>query len=129
MTCKDCIHWKACRNTAYEYADEDAASAYDEDSCCKQFAEICENFSDKSEWLKSEWLHLLCKDYEKAYYVLGYGNDARVVEEPICGWAIKNEKCYIIDECGDLYEIGKEVFLTKENAEKDVERRKSLGGK
>ena len=20
MTCKDCIHWKACRNTAYEYA-------------------------------------------------------------------------------------------------------------
>ena len=35
MTCKDCIHWQACRNTAYEYAGEDAASAYDEDICCK----------------------------------------------------------------------------------------------
>ena len=124
MTCKDCIHWKACKDSAYEYYGEDAASAYDDDSCCKEFAKICENFSDKS-----EWLHLLGKDYETAYYPVGYGNDARVVEEPICGWAIKNEKRYIIDECGDPYEIGEEVFLTKENAEKDVERRKSLGGK
>ena len=59
MTCKDCIHWKACRKTAYEYTGEDAASAYGEDNCCKAFAEICENFSDKS-----EWLHLLGKDYK-----------------------------------------------------------------
>ena len=124
MTCKDCIHWKACKDSAYEYYGEDAASAYDDDSCCKEFAKVCENFSDKS-----EWLHLLGKDYETAYYPVGYGNDARVVEEPICGWAIKNEKRYIIDGCGDLYEIGDSVWLSKEDAEKAVERRKSLGGK
>lgn len=28
MTCKDCIHWKACKDSAYEYYGEDAASAY-----------------------------------------------------------------------------------------------------
>ena len=47
MTCKDCIHWQACRNTAYEYAGQDAASAYDEDICCKGVAEICANIYDK----------------------------------------------------------------------------------
>lgn len=119
MTCKDCIHWKACKDSAYEYYGEDAASAYDEDSCCKGFAKICENFSDKS-----EWVHLLSKDFKTAYYVVGYGDDARVIEEPIYDWGAKNGKPCVIDGCGDLYEIDTEVFLTKEDAEKDVKRRK-----
>lgn len=120
MTCKDCIHRKVCKNSAYNYYGEDAASAYDEDRCCKEFAESCENFSDES-----EWVHLLSKDYKTAYYAVGYGDNAQVIEEPVCGWGIKNGKQCVIDECGDLYEIGKEVFLTKEDAEKDVERRKN----
>ena len=124
MTCKDCLHWKACKDRAYEYYGEDAASAYDDDSCCKEFAKICENFSDKS-----EWLHLSGKDSTTAYYPVGYGNNARVIEEPIYGLIIDNGKHCIIDEYGDLYEIGKEAFLTKEDAEKAVEQRKSLGGK
>lgn len=124
MTCKDCIHWKACKDSAYEYYGEDAASAYDEDSCCKEFAEICENFSDKS-----EWLHLVGKDCEMAYHAVGYGNNAHVIKEPIFGWAIKKGKHCIIDEYGDFYEIGDSVWLSKEDAEKAVERRKSLGGK
>ena len=119
MTCKDCIHWKACKDSAYEYYGEDAASAYDEDSCCKGFAETCSNFSDKS-----EWLHLIGKDYKTAYYPVGYGDDAQVIEEPICGWGIKNGKQCVVDECGDFYEIGEEVFLAKEDAEKEVDRRK-----
>ena len=120
MTCKDCIHWQACRNTAYEYAGQDAASAYDEDICCKGVAEICANFSDKS-----EWFHFPIKDCKTAYYALGHGSSARVLKEPIYGVAIKNGKCYIVDECEDLYEIGKTVFLTKEKAKKEVERRKN----
>ena len=119
MTCKDCIHWKACKDSAYEYYGEDAASAYDDDSCCKVFAENCVNFSNKS-----EWFHLYVKDHGMAYYPLGYGNKAQVIEEPIYGLAIKNGKHYIIDECGDFYEIGEEVFLTKEEAQKVVEQRK-----
>lgn len=124
MTCKDCIHWKACKDSAYEYYGEDAASAYDEDSCCKPFAETCANFTDKS-----EWFHLSGKDSTTAYYPVGYSNNARVIEEPIYGLIIDNGKQYVIDEYRDLYEIGEEVFLVKEDAEKAAERRKSLGGK
>lgn len=64
------------------------------------------------------------KDHGAAYYPIGQGDKAQVIEEPIYGLAIKNGKHYIIDECGDFYEIGEEVFLTKEAAEKEVERRK-----
>lgn len=104
MTCKDCIHQAACLNWCRGFGQE---------------AKLCEHFSDKF-----EWFHLPCKDCKTAYYPLGYGNDAKVIEEPIIGLAIKNGKVYVIDECGDLYEIDKEVFLTKEEAEKVVERRK-----
>lgn len=121
ITCKDCIHREACKNIAYEYAGENAASAYDEDSCCKPFAEICVNFSDKS-----EWFHLSDKDSATAYYSVGYGNSAQVVEEPIYGWGIKNGQRCVIDECGDFYEIGGMVFLTKEEAQKEVERRRKI---
>lgn len=121
MTCKDCIHRKACKNIAYEYAGEDAASAYDEDSCCKPFAETCVNFSDKS-----EWVHLSGKDGTTAYYPVGYGDEAQIIEEPICGRGIKNGKQCVIDECGDFYELGKMVFLKKEEAQKDVERRRKI---
>lgn len=120
MTCKDCLHWKACKDSAYEYYGEDASSAYDEDSCCKAFAETCTNFSDKS-----EWLHLVDKDCKMAYYAVGYGDAAHVIEEPIYGFEIKNGKQYVIDECGGFFKIGEYVFLTKEDAEKDVERRKN----
>lgn len=69
MTCKDCIYWKACKDSAYDYYGDDAASAYDEDSCCKAFAETCENFSDKS-----EWVHLSGKDSATAYHSAGSDN-------------------------------------------------------
>lgn len=118
MTCKDCIHRKACKNIAYEYAGEDAASAYDEDSCCKPFAETCANFSDKS-----EWFHLIGKNCKVAYYSVGYCNGAHAVEEqPICGWGIKNGKQCVIVECG----VGGMFFPTKEEAQKEVERRRKL---
>ncbi len=121
MTCKDCIHWKACKDSAYEYYGEDAASAYDEDSCCKAFAETCSNFSDKS-----EWFHFPSKDYKTAYYPVGYGDNAQVIDEPICAWGIKDGKQCVVDEYGDFYEIGGMVFLTREEAEKDVERRRKI---
>ena len=105
MTCKDCIHQTACLDWRREFG---------------QKSESCEHFSDKS-----EWFHLPCKDCKMAYYVLGYSNNAQIIEEPIYGLAIKNGKRYIIDECRDFYEIGEEVFLTKEEAQKVVERRKN----
>ena len=112
MTCKDCLHYEACDRLAVSY------NIMQVKTC------VCKCFSDKS-----EWFHFASKDRETAYYAVGYGNNAHVIKEPIFGWAIKKGKHCIIDEYGDLYEIGKEVFLTKEDAEKAVEWRKSLGGK
>ena len=104
MTCKDCIHQAVCLNWCRGFGQE---------------AELCEHFSDKS-----KWVHLTNKDYKTAYYALGRGKSAVLIEEPIYGWGIKDGKYYVIDECETLYEIGKEVFLKKEAAEKEVERRK-----
>ncbi len=109
MTCKDCIHYEACDRLAVGY------NIMQIKTC------VCKCFSDKS-----EWLHLIGKDYKTAYYPVGYGNDAQVIEEPICGWGIKNGKLYVIDECSDFYELGVMVFLTREEAQKDVERRKKI---
>lgn len=118
MTCTDCIHYAACKNAAYEYDGGDAA--YEDGGYCEAFAQTCINFSDKT-----EWFHLSGKDSTTVYYSVGYGDEAKIIEEPICGWGIKNGKQCVIDECGDFYELGKMVFLTKEEAKKEVERRKN----
>ena len=126
MTCKDCIHWQACRNTAYEYAGEDAASAYGKDVCCKGFAEICANFSDKS-----EWVHLSCKVGDVVYcFAPCFGTDHRpklkVVEKEIV------ELKTIATVFGlnfDIDSIGKTIFLTREEAEKTLDKqRETLNG-
>ena len=104
MTCKDCLKKEL---------------GYCKLNCTEP--QRCEDFKDKS-----EWFHFPIKDYKTAYYPVGYGDDAQVIEEPICGWGIKNGKLYIIDECSDFYELGVMVFLTMEEAQKDVGRRKKI---
>ena len=102
MTCKDCLKKELgyCKLTCIE-------------------PQRCEDFKDKS-----EWFYFPIKDYKTAYYAVGYGDEAQVITEPIRGWGIKNGRPCVIDICRDLYEIDAEVFLTKEDAEKEVERRK-----
>lgn len=51
-TCKNCIHWNACKHIVYEYDGEYAASTYDEDDCCKAFAEICENYIEVADFIQ-----------------------------------------------------------------------------
>ena len=105
MTCKDCIHQTACLDWCRGFGQE---------------SELCEHFSDKA-----EWFYLYVKNHGMAYYPIGHGNKAQVIEEPIYGLIINNGKQYVIDEYRDLYKIGEEVFLVKEDAEKAVERRKN----
>lgn len=112
MTCKDCLHYEACDRLA------DAKLGY---GIMQIRIGVCKCFSDKS-----EWSHLSGKDSTTVYYSVGYGDKAKVVEEPVYGWGIKNGKQCVIDEYGDLYELGNIVFLTKEEAQKEVERRKNL---
>lgn len=107
MTCKDCIHQPACLDWCRGFGQE---------------AELCEHFSDKA-----EWVHFPDKDCKTAYFPIGYGDNARIIEEPIVGWGIKNGNSCVIDKYGYLYEPGIDmVFLTKEEAQKELERRKKL---
>lgn len=119
MTCKDCLHYEACKGTYMNVSEYKSITDFDGE----HYADIyhCPDFADKS-----EWFHFPGEDYKTAYYPVGYGDDAQVIEEPICGWGIKNGKQCVIDECGDFYELGEGVFLTKEDAEKDVERRRKI---
>lgn len=117
MTCKDCLHYEACKDTAYEYAGEDAVSAYDDDICCKAFAESCINFSDKS-----EWVHLPCKVGTQVFFLRDKNNIIVIFKGK------EGNGCYIKLECNTMYEtscqsIGKTVFFTKESAEKAPEER------
>lgn len=112
MTCKDCLHYEACDRLA------DAAIG---NGIMQIRTDVCKCFSDKS-----EWFHLSGRDSTVAYYSVGYGDEAKVIEEPICGWGIKDGNQYVVDEYGDFYEIGGMVFLTKEEAQKEVERRRKL---
>lgn len=97
MTCKDCLHYEACDRLA------DAKLGY---GIMQVRTGVCKCFSDKS-----EWIHFPDKDCKTAYSPVGYGNYAQIIEEPIRGFAIiANGLHCVIDENGDLYEIGAEVF-------------------
>lgn len=51
MTCNNCIHQTACFDWCRGFGQE---------------VELCEHYSDKS-----EWFHLVGKDCETAYYAVG----------------------------------------------------------
>lgn len=109
MTCKDCLHYEACNRLNTKTIEAPICG------CGNKY------FSDKS-----EWYHFRGTDCKTAYFTIGYGNSAQVVEEPIYGWGIKNGNQCVIDKYGCLYEIGGIVFLTKEEAQKELERRRKL---
>ena len=105
MNCKDCIHQTACSNFCRGFGQE---------------AELCEHFSDKS-----EWVHLPCKVGDVVYcYEPCFGSDhtskLKLVEKEIV------ELKTIATVFGlnfDVKSIGKTIFLTKEEAEKALTER------
>lgn len=113
MICKDCLHYEACDRLA------DAKLGY---GIMQVRTGVCKCFSDKS-----EWVHFPDKDCKTVYVPIGRGDKAQIIEWPIGGWGIKDGKLCIIDKYSYLYEPGVDmVFLTKEEAQKEVERRKNL---
>lgn len=50
MTCKDCLHYKACKDT-YDILDTTCSGEFD----YEEFARSCKNFT-----ARSEWVHLPC---------------------------------------------------------------------
>lgn len=143
MTCKDCLHYEACKNT---YNDVLAFNGWIEREFDRQSyvdAEIgCDNFTNRS-----EWVHLPCKVGDILYFVKnntdacwcgccdkydGYDSYCylknisypNIAETPVC-----NKQFMEIVECtADLMMIveninkfDKTVFLTREEAEKALE--------
>ncbi len=106
MMCENCLYNKNCQFLLKHKNDE---------------VEGCTAFEDKSEWVR-----LPTKDVKSAYFSIGYGDEAKMVEEDVRGFGIKDGKLCVVDNFGDFYEIGKIAFLTKKEAEKAVERRRKL---
>ena len=100
--CKDCLHYQMCI-----YSDGNKR---------------CPCFTDRS-----EWVHLPCKVGDKAYYLR---RNPKTLE-----WHIQETKVYTIDirydgpyiyvnlglSCYEPKQIGKRLFLTREEAEKALE--------
>lgn len=123
MNCRDCLHFKAC----YEMATANNADEFN-----TMFAEKCEDFTDRS-----EWVHLPCKVGDTVYYF-----DGAYYLKDKSRWKIKpikvTEISTKIGRSGKLYplsiiangtrysltSIGEKLFLTREEAVKALERKK-----
>lgn len=118
MNCRDCLHFKAC----YEMATANGAEEFN-----TLFANKCEDFTDRS-----EWVHLPCKVGDMVYYPWIYDGQ--------CGIAfseVESIKIYVnglpiavVEDWGSdmpmpisftVEDFGKTVFLTREEAEKALE--------
>ena len=115
MTCKDFLHYEVC---SFWWNDEEKSLGRAERPACNYFA------------ARSEYVHLPCKVGDKAYYLC---RKPETLE-----WHIQATEVYKIMLCDDgmhIYvrpvfcgflesEIGKRLFLTREEAEKALEERK-----
>ena len=108
MTCNDCMHQTACFDWCRGFGQE---------------AELCEHFSDKA-----EWIHLPCKAGDVVYQVTrNFISEFRVrfVEIATCGnLFLHTDLISGIVYTGEVFsesDIGKTVFLTREEAEKALE--------
>lgn len=108
MNCRDCLHFKAC----YEMACANEAEEFN-----TLFANKCEDFTDRS-----EWVHLPCKVGDKVYQTDGI----RIYESAIREIEISSTNTVYCTEniAFDERAIGKSIFLTREEAEKALEEKK-----
>ena len=122
MTCKDCLHYEACKGT-YDILDTTCSGEFD----YEKFARSCKNFATRS-----EWVHLPCKVGDTLYEITSrntiseYEVTAIRIElfNVFIDWKLTQgfvDK-YISDM--PVGEIGKTVFLTREEAEKALEEKK-----
>lgn len=99
MTCKDCIHYKMC-----SYG---------------QIGRLCADFSNKS-----EWVHLPCKVGDRVFSIVIIGGEYSAVADRVHALRISAEDIYIDTNWYESGEIGYNVFLTQEEAEKALAERK-----
>lgn len=124
MTCKDCLHYEACKGTYYTAKGCGNIALYDFDG--EMYADSgCEDFTDRS-----EWVHLPCNIGKTVYFI----RNSKIIETAIIETAaekivIKKNGIYLKLSCNAMYEtscksIGKTVFFDREEAEKALEGKK-----
>lgn len=123
MNCRDCLHYEACKGTYYTAKDCDNIALYDFDG--EMYADSgCEDFTERS-----EWVHLPCKAGDTLYEITSRNT---ISEYEVTAIRIELFGIFIdwklIQGFVDRYisdvpagEIGKTVFLTREEAEKALE--------
>lgn len=120
--CKDCLYYHICEKFDGPYIHTHI------NEC------LCEDFDDKSNQLRSP-----CKLGSTVYKVIADKRVKRPWECEVVGfWYSKNPECnniYLVHYTNGVFEssfsvpfteIGKSVFLTKEEAEKAQKKRKSI---
>lgn len=115
--CRDCLHFKAC----YEMAAANNADEFN-----TMFAEKCEDFADRS-----EWVHLPCRVGDTVYTIHNASLSHYKVVEIIINdfvWAKLYNGEYSGEYKSELicldFSFNEFVFLTREEAEKALERMK-----
>lgn len=105
MNCNDCIHQIACLDWCRGFGQE---------------AELCEHFSDKS-----EWVHLPCKVGDNVYYLTGIRKTLikpAIIKEIIFDTTGVKDLFVSSDTCD--FENSFDIFyLTQEEAEKALAER------
>ena len=116
MNCRDCLHFKAC----YEMATANGAEEFN-----TLFANKCESFTDRS-----EWVHLPCRlnlPEELYRYMFDNDNNKIIVKckvGKITGYGFTLVHYLDGREWNYTYDrIGESVFLTREEAEKALENK------
>lgn len=124
MTCKDCLHYELCKYNTYQEAhyfgkDKEIYIKIDNNSPCKFFS------------ARSEWVHLPCNIGKKFFRTIPWRN---IVDEcAVSSLTKKADKTWKIRLTSSVFrttfemtinDIGKTVFLTREEAEKALEEKK-----
>lgn len=114
MTCKDCLHYEACKGTYFALEER----IIDKDSFDNEHY-TCPNFTDHS-----KWMHLPCKVGDTVYYITGIHNQlikSATIKEITFD---QNEivSLFVTDEDGMSFENDIDVFyLSYKEAEKALE--------
>lgn len=125
MTCKDCLHYEACKGTYFTFKPLTADDNFDNEHYADVYS--CSEFTSRS-----EWVHLPCKVGDTLYEITSrntiseYEVTAIRIElfNVFIDWKLTQGFVdrYISDM--PVGEIGRTVFLTREEAEKALEEKK-----
>ncbi len=123
MTCKDCLHYEACKGT-YDILDATCSGEFD----YEEFARSCKYFTNRS-----EWVHLPCRlNLPKELYRYMFDDDYNKIVVKCKVGEVTGYGFELIHYDGRRWKygydrIGKTVFLTREEAEEALEGMKEDG--